>query len=48
LLDFLKLLQQLGNGINHYNLDKKQIKELQRLKGLFFRLMPDPPGQVVK
>lgn len=48
LLDFLKLLKQLDNGINHYKLDKKQIKELQRLKDLFFRLMPDPPDQVVK
>lgn len=48
LLDFLKLLEQLGAGVNQYALNKKQIKELHRLEKLFFKLMPDPPEQVIQ
>lgn len=47
LLDFLKLLNQLDTDINYFRLSNKQVKELRRLKKLFFKLMPDRPEKIV-
>ncbi|MDF2671779.1 MAG: CapA family protein [Clostridiales bacterium] len=48
LLDFLNLLEQLQKGVTPYAFTKEQIKELYRLKKLFYKLMPNSIEQVVQ
>lgn len=41
LLNFLKLIYELHSQINKYKLNEDEIKELYRLKNLFFKLIPE-------
>lgn len=41
LLNFLKLIYELDSQINKYKLNEDEIKELYRLKNLFFKLIPE-------
>ena len=41
LLNFLKLINQLDIKINKFNLSEDDIKELYRLKDLFYKLIPE-------
>ena len=41
LLNFLKLIDELDSQINKYKFNEDEIKELYRLKDLFFKLIPE-------
>lgn len=41
LLNLLKLIDEISSGVNKYGFKKEEIKELNRLKDLFFKLMPE-------